>query len=241
MVSGERIRYLYASTVFNAMKKPFIFLAAVLALATPAAFAAGDCPLCAAADSGDSTEIRRMLSEGINPNMPGANPDAKVKDGWTALMSAARKNHAEVVATLLEAGADIDAANDDGETALIWAAFEGNSDIVKMLLDAGVDIDAKTERRNIYSAGDGFTALMWAVFEGHSDIVKILLDSGADVEAETRHGITALYLALVSDADIAIMLIDAGANLDMSYVIGALLGGHTEILLQVVKLWWEKE
>ena len=225
---------------FNAMKRFFLSLAAVFSLAMPSALAAGDCPLCEAAASGDATEIHRLLAEGANPNATGANPEARVKEGWTALMSASQKGHAEAAETLLDAGADIDAANDDGETALIWAAFEGHSDIVKMLLDAGVDINAKTERRNIYSAGDGFTALMWAAFEGHSDIVKMLLDAGADIDVKTRDGITALYLALVSDADSAIMLIDAGANLDMSFVIGALIGGHAETLLQVVKLWWEK-
>ena len=81
--------------IFNAMKRFFLSLAAVFSLAMPSALAAGDCPLCEAAASGDATEIRRLLAEGANPNAAGANPEARVKEGWTALMSAAQKGHAE--------------------------------------------------------------------------------------------------------------------------------------------------
>ena len=56
---------------------------------------------------------------------------------------------------------------------------------------------------------------MGACFFGHVDIVRVLLARGADVNARCNEGATALmYAALGEQAEIASMLLSAGANRD---------------------------
>ena len=71
----------------------------------------------------------------------GADVDAKSSFGSTALMYAAKNDHAKVVSYLVkDAKADLDARNDEGMTALMYAAMKGHTFPVKILLNAGADI-----------------------------------------------------------------------------------------------------
>ena len=54
---------------------------------------------------------------------------------------AARKNHKEIVETLLRAGADKDRQDRDGYTPLHDAAITGHKEVVEILLRAGTDIN----------------------------------------------------------------------------------------------------
>ena len=157
--------------IFNTMKKFFLSLAAVFSLAMPSALAAGDCPLCEAAASGDATEIRRLLAEGANPNA------AEKKYNFTALVVAASKNHPEVVKVLLDAGANPN-WEDKFHTILMQAASDGQTEIVKMLLDAGADPNAEIEDSEFGNITN-LTALHFTVAKKHSDIAIMLLDAGA--------------------------------------------------------------
>ncbi len=53
--------------------------------------------------------------------------------GFTALMSAARNGHTEVVKLLLAAGANVSAKNNKGETALSTARMRGHEEIQELL------------------------------------------------------------------------------------------------------------
>lgn len=103
-------------------------------------------PLARAADHGQAVLVRFLLDHG-------AHPDATTAE-HCALVDAAGRGHAGVVATLLAAGADVDATGHLGQTALMRAAAAGHVRVVEMLLAAGADIDAVD--------GNGKTALMEA-------------------------------------------------------------------------------
>ena len=55
------------------------------------------------------------------------------KDGWTALMGAARKGHLKIVELLLEEGADVKMRNDEGKRALDYAEESGNLEMIELL------------------------------------------------------------------------------------------------------------
>lgn len=64
--------------------------------------------------------------------------------GWTPLICAAFKGHAECVKLLLERGADKEAQGKEaGRTPLMRAALGGHLDCVRLLLEAGADAKAR--------------------------------------------------------------------------------------------------
>ncbi|MGI9297487.1 MAG: ankyrin repeat domain-containing protein [Gammaproteobacteria bacterium] len=187
--------------------------------------------LLVAARDGELSEVRQLLTDGVNPNAAadngstalmsaayqghaeiaeillsaGAHPNAAADDGGTALMWAAGQGHTEVVNVLLSAGAHPNAADNNGVMALMAAAENGHAEIAKMLLSAGANPDAATD--------DGRTALMWAARDGHAEIAKILLSAGANPNAAADSGWTALAWAVSKvHLDIAEMLLEAKAN-----------------------------
>jgi len=105
--------------------------------------------LIAAAQEGDLEVMKYLLGKGADVN-------AKLGIGWTALMAAAGRGNAEAVKFLLDKGADVNAKLRSGRTALMAAAEQGNAEVVKFLLDAGANVNAR-ER-------DGDTALMMLFF-----------------------------------------------------------------------------
>ena len=219
---------------FNAMKRFFLSLAAVFSLAMPPALAAGDCPLCEVAASGDATEIRRLLAEGANPN-------AADNRGISALMNAAHAGRSETVKILLNAGANPNAAEKKYNfTALVFATSKNHPEVVKVLLDAGANPNWEDKFHTI---------LMQATSDGQTKIVKMLLDAGADPNAEIEDSefgnitnLTALHFTVAKKhSDIAIMLLDAGAKPNWTYILSTLTTGQTEVFLHIVKSWWEEE
>lgn len=61
--------------------------------------------------------------------------DSVDERGWTALMEASARGHAQVVQVLCDASADLDTADPDGSTALTLAANEE----LRLLLEASVE------------------------------------------------------------------------------------------------------
>ena len=104
-----------------------------------------DNPWLEAITKRDLAAIARQLdSDRVNPNL--ATPD-----GRTALMIAAQKADAGLVARLLAAGANVNATNVNGGSVLMFAAIGGDAGITGLLLDAGARHDTK--------ASLGWTAL----------------------------------------------------------------------------------
>jgi uncharacterized protein len=176
-----------------------------------------------AAHNQDVGAVKRLLSEGADPNL--AN-----RFGFTPLHEAAIARNAEMLELMLDAGGDANATFGEGETVLMTAARAGDVDSVRALLAHGGLPDA-TENWH------GQTALMWAAVENHADVVQLLLDAGAEVDrASTKHdwvkisysegnvpktrdfgGLTALQFAARQGSIAAVdKLLDAGADASLA-------------------------
>ena len=77
--------------------------------------------------------------------------ETKSKDGYTALIYAAAKNHFEIVDYLIKMGANVNAQDVDGLSALDYAKKKSHKKIIQLLENARVDLETKSK--------DGYTAL----------------------------------------------------------------------------------
>ena len=156
--------------------------------------------LCTAAASGDTEEVRQLLSRGVSVNVLD-------KEGFNALYYACGGGHLEIVKLLIHHGADL--IDEDGrDKPLVVAAKAGHLSIVKQLLQKGAMIDQ-------VEGQSGKTALHVATQEGHEDVVELLLNCGAAVNRTDRLGNTALHIsARTPYVTIAVLLIDRGANIN---------------------------
>lgn len=160
---------------------------------------------------GDVELVDRILSTNVNVNF-------QDKNGYTALMYAAKTDNPQVMNKLILANADLNLQTRyEKETALIIATIGKNLEAANILLDNGANVNIKdTSGRTalIWAADmnfndiiipllqhsanidekdneDGFTALMWAAFKGYSGIVKTLLEQGANVNEKDNNDKTA--------------------------------------------------
>ena len=194
-------------------------MAALFIAACPADAANPGASLYNAAQTGDLTQVQRLLRQG--------EPTDYRTDGWrTPLHTAAFNGHTEVVIAILEAGAEVDADDKDWWTPLHLAAQNGHTDVVNALLAAGADPDAQTRKdstpldlalrrsqleaaRSLAVAGESldawrkdWTRLAGAVWRNETDRVALLLELGADTERAIRDGRKPLYIATKGPAQL---------------------------------------
>jgi ankyrin repeat protein len=147
-----------------------------------------------------------------------------------ALMEAAYTGDLEEVRRLVVDGTSIDFVDVERRGPLMFAAFNGHAVVVEFLLDAGAEIDKKDS--------NGRTALMYASSGPFAETVDLLLVRGAEVNVQgTLEGFTPLMTAAAEGlADVARILLDAGADRDITDVDGdtalsfAQQNGHTEVV-----------
>jgi len=152
-------------------------------------------PLHQAAAEGDSDGVRRLLGEGVEPDM--AN-----KYGVTPLRVAAMRNQLEPARLLIAAGADAGGADQEGKSHLHFAAHFGHSEMVALLLGAGADVNAKDHK--------GTTPLHVA---SDAAMVRLLVGKGADPHARDHDGRTPLHYAASNNRRaVAEALLAAGAD-----------------------------
>ena len=72
------------------------------------------------------TIVKLLLDRGAKPNIV-----PNDHSGWTALMAAAARGHANTVALLLQNGADPNIKSKDGRTAIELARAEGQAEVVR--------------------------------------------------------------------------------------------------------------
>ena len=137
----------------------------MLLVSLPARSQGGGSALIAAARSGDTATLGKLLRKG-------ANPDTIDRDGISALEWACGKGHLAAVEALLHARAAVDAAHSPSKyTPLMRAARFGFRDIAAVLIAAGANVNAHDTT--------GQTALDFAVFEKNVSIVALLKSHGA--------------------------------------------------------------
>jgi ankyrin repeat protein len=139
----------------------------------------------------------------------GANANARDIHGMTPLHWAAHYSHSLCVQLLLAAGADPSIADNDMNIPLHYARC--SPECAALLISAypaGVNVVGQYKR----------TALHVAAHNGTLDVCLMLLAAGSVIDAMEHSGCTPLYFALFrGKRDIAEMLLDHGAQLDIIY------------------------
>ena len=196
----------------------YIALSRLSSLGNPSLAAPTLDDLFKAVKANDVRELRIYLDQGMDPNSTN-------KEGYSALMEAAREGHVEVVELLLDRKAKVNQQNAVGETAVMLAAFKGHLGTVRLLHRRGAEL--KTS---------GWTALHYAAFQGSAPVAKYLLDNKADVNAKAPNGITPLMSAVRnSHEDVVKLLLAQGADPNLKADTGAsalqwaLKNGNTDI------------
>ena len=107
--------------------------------------------------------------------MNGADVNAKTNTGFTALMSAAKGDHAEIAELLLTYGANVNDKDITDWTALMYAAREGCTKTARVLLTHGANVNAKDSK--------GKTALMLAKERGNTKVADLISNYRKSVPA----------------------------------------------------------
>src|SRR6266403_876730 len=161
------------------------------------------CDLCAplwlAATNASGRMTEKLLDAGANPN-------AALVSGETALMAAASTGNMDVVRALVTHGADVNARENRGsQTALMWAIAEKRSAVARYLVEHGADVKTRSKA--------GFTPFLFAAQQGDLDSARLLAAAGADISAPGPDGRSPLLIASAGGHEpLAIFLLGKGAN-----------------------------
>eukprot|EP01059_Diplonema_ambulator_P021842 TRINITY_DN3632_c0_g4_i1.p1 TRINITY_DN3632_c0_g4~~TRINITY_DN3632_c0_g4_i1.p1 ORF type:complete len:1062 (+),score=303.00 TRINITY_DN3632_c0_g4_i1:969-4154(+) len=191
-------------------------------------------PLMAAAHLGNINIVSKLLRSG------NTQPDAQMKDGTTALITAASHPTAAHIniLLLLQYDAMANLTKDDGTTALMCSAQINDYYAIKILIRNGASVSAR--QVNGYSALSiaamnsnvesvkvllrfgaplctdlkGNTLLALSARHSTPEMVKIFIDQGIDPNQANNNGCTPLALCTSSadDVEIAKLLLAAGAR-----------------------------
>ena len=146
--------------------------------------------LLSAALACDEDRVSDLLSESED----GINVNYQNSDGWSPLLVAACKGHANIIRLLHQAGAELGLRTKFGLTPLHWAAYRGRRECVMLLLLLGADIDTLYPNK--------WTALHWASAKGRKDLVKFLIECGAGTELKDKKGHTPIDVSDEHNKDI---------------------------------------
>ena len=126
------------------------------------------------AREGNSVELEKMISYGINVNLCTHKED-------TLLMLASYNGNFETSKMLIEKGADVERRNQRGQTPLEGVCFKGNMEIVKLLVENAALIDKN--------------ATIYASMFGHKEIVAYLKAQNSNTKDIKILGISAEFIA----------------------------------------------
>jgi ankyrin repeat protein len=152
----------------------------------------------------------------------GANVNARAKSRYSALMVAAQYQEGDAAINLLldhgaAVGAPADAPPVFAANPFFLASYAGNTRSLKRLRDAGAKIDEA-----MIAIGTSRTTPMLGAFKfGDMEVAKELLALGAPIDFADGNGITMLgRSALNNEVEMAKMLIDRGANVNVQDKLG---------------------
>jgi ankyrin repeat protein len=147
--------------------------------------------LLMAAHYGQVKVLQACINAGIHP------------DTHAALCWACGKGQITPIEILISAGANPNIRDEFGSTPIVSSASHGKLVEVKYLLKHGAKLDG---------------ALIAATHGKYSKLVRFLVEQGADLEEIDSNNLTSLTIACHSlhkkSAEIALFLIDAGANVN---------------------------
>lgn len=151
-------------------------------------------------------DVERALNSGADSN-------ARDEDDSTPLIEASLRGYHQIVRLLLAHGADVLAQDSSGWTARIWADYCGHEQIAVYL--------SAVEAEHLSELG---RALFQACREGLTEDVARLLSKGATLNGRDEKDVlkeTPLIAAVRNGhEDIARMLIEQGANLELGDCVG---------------------
>ena len=138
---------------------------------------------CGLARDGDVRKLRAWLDGG-------GNPDRHDVAGWTPLLWAAVRGHADACRELLERGADPSIAHrESGALPIHFCGQSGNVPTAELLLNLN------PEHINAVWDIHGHTVFLQAVFYGHIELTRYLLARHPDMSITTARGLGAMDLA----------------------------------------------
>jgi ankyrin repeat protein len=153
----------------------------------------------------DHDKVRELIAAGVDPL-------AETGRGMSPLMLAVLFARASTLEMLIKAGVDPDAGNPAVDSPLLMAINKGLYEKARTLIDLGADFERPV--LDSYQKVSG-AALQHAARNGDRRLVSYLLIKGADVDS-TAGGFTPLFMAAKwGKMDIAEMLIQYGADVDL--------------------------
>jgi ankyrin repeat protein len=161
-----------------------------------------------AAETGDIETVKVFLDKGVMVNYANSRQ-------WTALLSATREGHLEIVQLLLKHGADTKSINN----ALRFAIQRGHLEIAKLLLENGVDAEGVNR------------GLELAAKHGCLEIVKLFLNSGVEIDNNNH----ALVLAFLKIDDVERNIRANANNQDYLTVLKSLLKDANAIIQLLIE------
>ncbi|KAL2756479.1 hypothetical protein ACRALDRAFT_2042593 [Sodiomyces alcalophilus JCM 7366] len=139
----------------------------------------------------------------------GACIDAVDASGSSALHHAAgSKKEDDTISILIHAGADINMRDHAGRTPLIVAVEKASMRAVDVLTEYEADMEVRLPNRG--------TALHIAVAKGQYMLAEKLADRGARIDSRIRDHTTLTLAISTASSEIAAMLIEAGADVDVT-------------------------
>ncbi|OPB43637.1 hypothetical protein A0O28_0099250 [Trichoderma guizhouense] len=160
--------------------------------------------LIIAAENGDCQIVELLLESGAKPNPEEPGADA------TALYSAAKEGHIEIVKLLLDWDANpryILKRRLEPKTALHGAAEGGDGAVMRLLLQSGATLG---------DINDWGKALNLAAVHGYKSVVELLLEEGIDLNCkrdDRSQGTPLLSAAKGGNEEIVKLLLEKGADL----------------------------
>lgn len=173
----------------------------------------GITPLLIAVIAGEQEAVEWLVANGADAN-------ASMRDGGTALHGAAFVGNSPAAALLLERGVDTGALNNDGASVwdileLDWATTEYISSMLELGLEQAEVEAGRAEIAAMLSGGEGGGDIWSALLAGDATAVRAAIQAGADVNALGADGSPPLVFAAVNaNPEFTVALLDGGADVD---------------------------